>query len=138
MLTCRKLTPIVPTKLLLSRPWHRVTYTYARELPGASSPYRVRCSCGHDFGWLRATLRAILPLAELHASGEDITSATQRHAHPVSALRPHLPTSNALAARSGGNAGTHFASTPRETLPPCSLDASSPYADALAWVTGGD
>lgn len=133
-----QLTAETPTKLLLLRPYHAITYTYARELPGSSSPYRVRCSCGHDFGWLRATLRAILPLAQAHAAGLDTASATARHADPRAALRCHSPASGALASVPGGNARTLPSRPSREPLPPCALDASEPYADALAWVTGGD
>lgn len=133
MIACTSLTPETATKLLLTRPGHSLTYTYARELPGSSSPYRVRCSCGHDFGWLRATLRAILPLALAHVAspGLDLTSATRRHADPRSAPECHSPSRGPLASGSVASPALH-------SLPPCALEADSPYANALAWVSAGD
>lgn len=143
------LTPEVATKLLLTRPWHRVTYTYARESRGSAPPYRVVCSCGWDAGWLRCTLRVALELARCHVEPAALTSpasspatsalplsATTGPATPLPALRhrpaPTRPASSLPVAFPAPHA------EPTPTLPPCALDAHSAAALALDWLARGD
>jgi hypothetical protein len=140
------LTPETATKLLLTRPYHRVTYTYARESRRSSQPYRVRCSCGWDAGWLRCTLPVALALAQSHvepelaqspATSPNPLSATTRPADPAPALSCHSASRGPVSSLLGPSQRKP-AQNLAQNLPPCALDAASASALALDWLARGD
>jgi len=135
----RTLTAEVSTKLLLTRPWHRVTYTYARESRGSAPPYRVRCSCGADFGWLRCTLPVALALARSHVEPEAEASHAQSSAQATSApIRPAQPAPAQLRHSLPLRPATAVLAPDAAPLPPCALDAVSRWGSALDWLARGD